>query len=110
MQREHGAQNGRMVCIEPVSFDWPQAGQTRYIHPGTVVRAGHPWTRGREQFFRPLVLVIAGEPDGRAPLPPIPVAVERIEQDAPLAGWTWAKIKVRAPEVKATAFNVGAQV
>lgn len=110
MRSDGRVQNGLVVCVEPVTFDWPAAGETRYIHPGTVVRAGHPWTRGREQFFRPLVLVIDGEPDGRVPLPPVPVAVERIETDAPLAGWTWAKVRIRAPEVKATAFNIGVQV
>lgn len=107
MPRPGEPRSGLLVCTQAMTFDWPQPGQTVYLHPGAILRAGHPWTRGREQFFRPLVLVLDGERDAGGSVT-VPVAVEALDPDEPLTGWTWAKVRVNAPDaVAATVFNVG---
>lgn len=48
------AESGLYVAREPMTFDFE--GSPVFIGPNTVVRAGHPIMKGREQFFTPLVV------------------------------------------------------
>jgi hypothetical protein len=51
-----------LVCTESLTFD-DGGGRPVFVNTGTIVRAGNPLIRGREQFFVPLMLELGFDDD-----------------------------------------------
>lgn len=97
-------QSGLYVCVESVNFE--HGGRNVFVGPGAVFRAGHPIMKGRERFFRPLVLVLSHD---ALPLHQVSVAVVGTGEDSGDAiPWQWLTVRVPSPDAnQSPARNIG---